>query len=107
VGLLYFASYFSVVDWALVRLWRHLGRGTADFLGRAVLDHQLLYLGNADADSVLAIEVGARPAAGGGGGRRGEGSEVVDTVIRDRDTAEVLAVSTQLVTRTRQEVSAR
>ena len=97
VGLLYFASYFSVVDWAVLRLWRHLGRGTADFLGRAVLDHQLLYLGNADADSVLAIEVGAR---------RVEEAEVVDTVIRDRDTAEVLAVSTQLVTRHRQEVSA-
>jgi probable biosynthetic protein (TIGR04098 family) len=90
VGLLYFASYFSVVDWALVRLWRHLGRDTADFLGRAVLDHQLLYLGNADADGVLALEVSTREAGA---------AEVVDTVIRDRGTAEVLAISTQLVTR--------
>lgn len=98
VGLLYFASYFSVVDWAVLRLWRHFGRDTATFLGRAVLDHQLLYLGNADADSVLTIEVGARPEAGG---------EVVDTVVHDRDTAEVLAVSTQLVTVPRQEVAAR
>jgi probable biosynthetic protein (TIGR04098 family) len=84
------------VDWAVLRLWRHLGRGTADFLGRAVLDHQLLYLGNADADSVLAIEVGARADTAG---------EVVDTVVRDRDTAEVLAVSTQLLTPPRQEVT--
>jgi probable biosynthetic protein (TIGR04098 family) len=48
VGLLYFASYFSIVDRALLDLYRGLGRGDAAFLDRVVVDQQLCYLGNAD-----------------------------------------------------------
>lgn len=90
VGLLYFASYFSILDWGLLRLWRHLGRSDRAFLDRAVLDHQLCYLGNADADSVIRVSLAVR-------GSTPEG-ETVDTVLRDRGTGAVLAVSTQHVT---------
>lgn len=91
VGLLYFASYFAVVDWATLRLWRELGRDHRDFLRRAVLDHQLCYLGNADADAVLRLELSVRPSGAD------PAYEVVDTVIRDRRRDAVLAVSTQHV----------
>jgi probable biosynthetic protein (TIGR04098 family) len=88
VGLLYFASYFSIVDWALVRLWRQAGRGDAAFLSRVVLDHQLCYLGNADADAVIAVTASRWPAGPGG-------PELADVVLRDRASGAVLAVSTQ------------
>jgi probable biosynthetic protein (TIGR04098 family) len=57
VGLLYFASYFSIIDGALLKMWRNQGRDDRKFLDRRVLDHQLCYLGNADADSVLRIRL--------------------------------------------------
>jgi probable biosynthetic protein (TIGR04098 family) len=91
VGLLYFASYFSVVDWAVLRLWRRLGRDHRDFLARTVLDHQLCYVGNADGDAVLRIAATTRPAPGH------PGEELVDTVVRLRDTGALLAVSTQRI----------
>ncbi len=91
VGLLYFASYFSVVDWAVLRLWRHLGRDHRQFLRRVVLDHQLCYVGNADADAVLRVGLTIRPAPGT------PGTEIVDTVIHERSSDALLAVSTQRI----------
>ncbi|MEO3808342.1 LnmK family bifunctional acyltransferase/decarboxylase [Sphaerisporangium sp. B11E5] len=88
VGLLYFASYFSIIDWALLRFWRRLGRDTAAFLDRVVLDHRLCYLGNADADSVLRVSMDAWGTADA------PGDEIVNLVIRDRDSGRTLAVST-------------
>lgn len=88
VGLLYFASYFSIVDWALLRLWRELGRTDHSFLERVVVDQQLCYLGNADAGGVIAIS--ARrwlPATAGD-------PEVVDIVLRERGSRRLLAVCT-------------
>ncbi len=89
VGLLYFASYFAIVDWALLRLWRRLGRTDADFLARVLLDQQMCCLGNADGGQVLTATLrGWRPVAGGG-------TEAVDVVLRERDCGRVLAVCTQ------------
>jgi probable biosynthetic protein (TIGR04098 family) len=85
VGLLYFASYFSIVDRALLDLYRDLGRGDAAFLDRVVVDQQLCYLGNADADCVIAIDVRHRT---------GPTSELVDVVLRDSRTDRLLAVCT-------------
>jgi len=93
VGLLYFASYFSITDWALLRLWRHLGRTDRSFLRRTVLDHRMCYLGNADADAVLSIELAAAPDPDD------PAADVVDTVLRERSTGRTLAVSTQLILR--------
>ena len=88
VGLLYFASYFSIVDRALLDLYRGLGRGDAAFLDRVVVDQQLCYLGNADADCVIAIDVRHRSD------RADPTSEVVDVVLRDSRTDRLLAVCT-------------
>jgi probable biosynthetic protein (TIGR04098 family) len=93
VGLLYFAAYFSIVDWALLRLWRHLGRSDQSFLDRVVVDQQLCYLGNADAGCVVAATVQHRRVVGD------DTIEVVDVVLRDRDLDRLLAVCTLQVLR--------
>ncbi|MFE0691707.1 biosynthesis cluster domain-containing protein [Streptomyces sp. JH002] len=90
VGLLYFASYFSIVDWAVLSLWHHLGLESADFLRRRVLDRQLCYLANANADDLLDIEVTTH--------RDAAGAQVVDVTLRLRDGG-LLAVARQRVDR--------
>ncbi len=87
VGLLYFASYFSIVDWGLLRLWRSLGRPDGAFLTRTVLDQRMCYLGNADADSVITVSLAVRPRSSPLEG------EVVDAVLRDSELGVVLAVA--------------
>ena len=87
VGLLYFASYFSIVDWALDRLWRRLGRGGRAFLGRSVLDQRMCYLGNADAGAPLDIALTRWPK------RSDPTDEIVDAVVTDESTGRLLAVS--------------
>ncbi|MFE1950790.1 LnmK family bifunctional acyltransferase/decarboxylase [Streptomyces sp. NPDC059524] len=88
VGLLYFASYFSMIDEAALALWRRLGRSDRAFLRRVVVDQQVCYLGNADLDSVLVLGAHARTST------TTPGEEIVDVVIRDRDSGRVIAVST-------------
>lgn len=92
VGLLYFAAYFSIVDWALLRLWRHRGGTDAGFLDRVVLDQRLCYLGNADAGTVLRVELAHRR-----GGELAEADETVRAVLTDRDTGRPIAVAVQQV----------
>jgi probable biosynthetic protein (TIGR04098 family) len=87
VGLLYFASYFAIVDWALLRLWRRLGRGDRSFLRRVVVDQRMCYLGNADADSTLDVSLTRWP------GRTDPTDEIVDAVLTDTSTGKALAVS--------------
>jgi probable biosynthetic protein (TIGR04098 family) len=91
VGLVYFASYFSIVDGALLKLWKHLGRTSHSFLSRVVLDHKLCYLSNADLDSLLRITLKSWRKAGH------ENQEVYNTVIQDCETMRVIAVSTMHV----------
>lgn len=86
VGLIYFATYFSIVDRALLETWRHLGRDDRSFLDRVVTDQKLCYLGNADYDSVLTLTTSIW--------RRASGDEVANVVVADRGTSRVLAVST-------------
>ena len=88
VGLLYFASYFSIVDWATLRWWRSVGRADQAFLDRVAIDQQLLYLGNADAGSVIAATVRCRRAGAV------PDREVLDVVLHERGTGRLLAVCT-------------
>lgn len=88
VGLIYFAAFFSIVDWALLRLWRHLGRDDRAFLSRVVVDHKMCYLGNAQLDSVLQIRMKTWQNPDD------PTEEVVNVLIEDQETAAVLAVST-------------
>ncbi|CCH31895.1 LnmK family bifunctional acyltransferase/decarboxylase [Actinosynnema sp. NPDC047251] len=92
VGLLYFAAYFSIVDWALVRLWRYRGGSDAGFLGRVVLDQRIAYLGNADAGAVLRVRLSREP-----GGDVPGADETVRAVLADRDTGRPIAVAEQQV----------
>ena len=73
VGLLYFASFFSIVDWGAGQLWRALGRNSASFLARRVQDRQLCYFANANADDVLDVKASMSTEP--------DGSEVVDVQI--------------------------
>jgi probable biosynthetic protein (TIGR04098 family) len=88
VGLVYFASYFSIIDGALLKLWMHLGRSTHSFLNRVVLDHKLCYFGNADLDSVLKITLKTWRKTGA------SGPEIFNAVIQDCATNRMIAVST-------------
>ncbi|TVT86073.1 LnmK family bifunctional acyltransferase/decarboxylase [Pseudomonas sp. H3(2019)] len=56
VGLLYFASYFTIVDQAILRLWRKMAWEDQSFMDRAVLDHQICFMGNANMSAVLMLE---------------------------------------------------
>ncbi len=88
VGLVYFASYFSIIDGALLKLWRHLGRSAQSFLNRVVLDHKLCYFGNAELDSLLRITLKSWRKTGE------PGQEIYNTVIQDHESSRVIAVST-------------
>jgi probable biosynthetic protein (TIGR04098 family) len=86
VGLVYFASYFSIADAALHGLWRRLGRSDTDFLRRRVLEHRIGYFGNADVGTVLSIEVKLFRHS------MISDYEIADMTIRERDSGELLSV---------------
>ncbi|OLR94820.1 LnmK family bifunctional acyltransferase/decarboxylase [Actinokineospora bangkokensis] len=92
VGLLYFAAYFAIVDWGLVRLWRHRGGTDAGFLRRVVLDQRVAYLGNVDAGSVLRVRVRREP-----GGTVAGADETVSALLTERGTGRPIAVARQQV----------
>lgn len=56
-GLLYFASFLSVVERVQLRRWRSLGRSGRSFLERRVSSFRICYLGNADLDTTLSIQL--------------------------------------------------
>jgi probable biosynthetic protein (TIGR04098 family) len=91
VGLVYFASYFSIIDGAVLKLWKHLGRGAQSFLNRVVLDHKVCYFRNSEVDSVLSITLKLWRKTSD------PRHEVYNTVIQERETAQVIAVSTMHV----------
>jgi len=88
VGLLYFASYFAMVDRAVLAVWRRLGRSDASFLRRILIDQKICFLGNADIDARMTLTARFHPAADG------DGVDTVDVVAVERDTDRQLAVST-------------
>lgn len=88
VRLLYFASFFSIVDRALLLMWRRMGRDDESFMDRVVVDQQLCYLGNADAGCTVKASVRRWLAAGD------DAQEVFDVVLRAGDEDRLLAVCT-------------
>lgn len=86
-GLVYFASFFSIFDTALLRLWRMLGRGYEEFLQRRVIDQKMGYFGNADPGTVFTINA-----------RRWCNTElpeieIADMTLRDSSTGRLLAAT--------------
>lgn len=57
VGLMYFASFLSIAEGALLELWRGLGRTDRAFLDRSLQDIRICYLGNADLDATLRLHL--------------------------------------------------
>jgi probable biosynthetic protein (TIGR04098 family) len=88
VGLVYFAAFFSIVDRAVLDLWRHLGRGDAAFMNRIVMDQKITYLGNVDVDSVLLTRARVWEGAGEAG------CDIFNVIVGERDSGRVIAVST-------------
>jgi len=87
VGLLYFAAYFGIIDWAVGQAWATWGGDVRSFLERVVEDIELLYEGNADPSARLDVEVTRWQGA--------ENTQYIDVMLRQ--PSRVLAVSTQLL----------
>jgi probable biosynthetic protein (TIGR04098 family) len=86
-GLVYFASYFSIFDTALLRLWRSLGRTDEQFLHRRVIDQKIGYFGNADPGAVFVITVRSWQSI------TQPETEIADMTLRDAATGGLLAVT--------------
>ncbi|MDW5327471.1 LnmK family bifunctional acyltransferase/decarboxylase [Plantactinospora sp. KLBMP9567] len=86
-GLIYFASYFSIFDTALMRLWHTLNRSERLFLQRRVIDQKMGYFGNADLGSLFTITIRRWH------NRAYPTSEIADMALRDAATGRLLAVT--------------
>ncbi|WP_409471666.1 LnmK family bifunctional acyltransferase/decarboxylase [Streptomyces sp. HC307] len=86
-GLMYFASYFSIFDTALLRLWRSLGRTDEQFLRRKVTDQEIGYFGNADPGAVFTIAVRRWRST------KRPGTEIADMAMHEADTGRLIAVT--------------
>lgn len=87
-GLLYFASYWSIIDKGVHALWVDAGYSDQEFLNRRVADQQVCLLGNAGAGTELELRC-----------RRWRDSEhpqdeVYDIVVQTRNDGRLLAIST-------------
>ncbi|MEU6952411.1 LnmK family bifunctional acyltransferase/decarboxylase [Streptomyces sp. NPDC045714] len=86
VGLVYFASYFSIFDTALLSLWRSLGRDDGQFMRRKVVDQRIGYFSNADPGAALTLSTRRWRS------RADPGIEVADMAMREAGTDRLLAV---------------
>lgn len=57
VGLLYFASYFAIVDSSLAKIWIKMGRDSTAFFSRITQNQRVCFLGNTEAGTNLSIKV--------------------------------------------------
>lgn len=87
VGLLYFASYFEIVDSALARMWRRMGRSDDAFLARVLASQRMVFLGNTDAGAALSIELRRWVAADDAA------RESFTVRVLERDTGRLLAIA--------------
>lgn len=88
VRLIFFASFASIIDSGLLKLWKHLGRGVQSFLDRVVIDRRICYTANAEVDSTVRLTFRAWR-------RRDDPSrEIFNVVIRDPERDRLILVST-------------
>jgi probable biosynthetic protein (TIGR04098 family) len=88
VGLVFFASFGSIIDSGLLKLWRHLGRDVHSFLNRVVHDRRICYTANAEIDSALRLTFRSWRR------RDDPRQEIFNVVIRDLARDRVVLVST-------------
>ncbi|MEU7644328.1 LnmK family bifunctional acyltransferase/decarboxylase [Streptomyces huasconensis] len=87
VGLVYFASYFSIFDTVLLGLWRSQGRSDEQFLRRKVAQQKVGYFGNADPGAALTISVNRWRS------ETAPDLEIADMAMHDAATNRLLAVT--------------
>jgi probable biosynthetic protein (TIGR04098 family) len=95
VGLVFFASFASMIDSGLLKLWQHLGRDIPSFLTRVVRDQQICYTANAEIDSPLRLTFRSWRR------RDDPREEVFNVVIRDTARDRLVLVSTLHIHRER------
>ncbi len=88
VGLVFFASFNSMVDSALLKLWKHLGRDTQSFVDRVVSDRRICYTANVEIDTTLRITLRSWRR------RDDPREEVFNIVMRDAAQNRLILVST-------------
>jgi probable biosynthetic protein (TIGR04098 family) len=88
VGLVFFASFVSIIDSSLLKLWKHLGRDVHSFLTLVVRDQQICYAANAEVDSIVRLTFRAWRR------RDDPREEVFNVVIRDPARDRLVLVST-------------
>ena len=88
VRLVFFASFASIIESGLLKLWKHLGRGVQSFLGRVVTDRRICYVANAEIDSPLQLVFRVWRHVDD------PSREVVNVVIRDQARDRLVLVST-------------
>jgi probable biosynthetic protein (TIGR04098 family) len=86
VGLLYFASLFSIAERAVHQVWRSRGRSGRSFLERTLNDARLCYVGNADLDATLRVRMRTSHDP------HDPAHEKTDVVIRDLSTDRTIAL---------------
>ena len=87
VGLVYFASYFAIIDSSALRMWLLLGRTERTFLARRVLDYQMGFFGNANIGATLAITARLWRRTGD------PAEEIVEATVRVVDSHRLIAVA--------------
>jgi probable biosynthetic protein (TIGR04098 family) len=88
VRLVFFASFVSIIDSGLLKLWKHLGRDVHSFVSRVVRDRRICYVANAEIDSALQLTFRSWRR------RDDPGQEVFNVVIRDPARDRLVLVST-------------
>jgi len=91
VGLLYFSTFFSIVDKTVSAVWEDLGRSYQEYFDRRVTAERVLFLGNADAGALLSLNatLRARPDQ--------SGPEHLDIQVVERATGRLLAIADVLI----------
>lgn len=91
VGLMYFSTFFSIVDKTVSAVWADLGRSYQDYFDRRVTAERVLFLGNADAGAALSLNatLRARPDR--------PGTEHLDIQITESATGRLLAIADVLI----------
>jgi probable biosynthetic protein (TIGR04098 family) len=88
VGLVFFASFASIIDSALLKLWKHLGRDVPSFLARVVRDRRICYAANVEVDSTVRLTLRSWRR------RDNPAEEIFNVVMRDLARDRLVLVST-------------
>jgi probable biosynthetic protein (TIGR04098 family) len=88
VRLVFFASFVSIIDSSLLKLWKLLGRDVHSFMNRVVRDRRICYTSNAEIDSTLRLTFRSWRR------RDDPREEIFNVVIRDPARERLVLVST-------------